>query len=77
MVTKTLTITEQAYGLLAENKLEEESFSEVIIRVMMPRKRKTLMNYFGILNKEAGQHLLDDLQLIREMNLKALREKFA
>ncbi|MBI2666863.1 antitoxin VapB family protein [Candidatus Woesearchaeota archaeon] len=77
MATKTLTITEQAYGLLSENKLEEESFSEVIVRVITPKKRRTLLDYFGILTLEEGELLFEDLEKIRAMNLKTLQKRFS
>lgn len=47
MVTKTLTITEHAYNLLARNKRHEESFSEEITRVF--GKRKPLLAFAGTL----------------------------
>ena len=75
MATKTLTITEDAYDLLAEHKLENESFSQEIRRIMAKRQRKSLLDFFGILSKEKGHELLRDLQEIREFNLRSLKEK--
>lgn len=54
MSTKTLTITEEAYKRLASLKRGKDSFSDVINREI---GKKNLMNYFGILSKEAGEAL--------------------
>ena len=75
MATKTLTITEDAYDLLAQNKLENESFSQEIRRVLAKRQKKSLLDFFGILSKEEGQELIDDLEKIRNFNLKSLKER--
>jgi len=45
MVTKTLTITDTAYGLLARNKLRDESFSQEIVRVF--NKKGSIMDLAG------------------------------
>ncbi len=45
MGVKTLTITEEAYELLARKKRGKESFSEVIKR--LPRERVELSDSFG------------------------------
>ncbi|KAF5432113.1 putative antitoxin, CopG family [Candidatus Methanophagaceae archaeon] len=46
MGTKTLTITEEAYKKLKVEKMEGESFSEVIGR-LTDRSRKDLMEFAG------------------------------
>ena len=40
MVHKTITISEEAYNLLKENKRENESFTEVIKRILSQKKKK-------------------------------------
>ena len=40
MAHKTITISEEAYNLLKENKRENESFTEVIKRVLSRKKNK-------------------------------------
>lgn len=73
MVTKTLTITEDAYGLLAESKLESESFSEEIRRIMGEKKSKSLMDFFGVLSEEEGDDILMVLEKKRDENRKYLK----
>lgn len=75
MVTKTLTITEDAYNILSQKKGREESFSEEIMRLFGTKKRKSLKEYFGILSKKEGEEMIADLEKIRKMNIKLLREK--
>ena len=50
MATKTLTITEDAYDLLAQKKLRGESFSQTIRRVLEPRRKRPLEDFFGIIS---------------------------
>jgi predicted CopG family antitoxin len=40
MAHKTITISEEAYNLLKENKRENESFTEVIKRILTHKKKK-------------------------------------
>jgi len=47
MGTKTITITEDAYKKLKVEKLEGESFSEVINRIT-DKGRKDLMEFAGV-----------------------------
>ena len=70
MTTKTLTIMEDAYNLLAAQKREGESFSETIRRVMSERPKKSLRNIVGMISKEEGDRILKDLAEQRVYNLK-------
>ena len=49
MATKTLTITEDAYGRLAALKEEDESFSDVITKIT---GKVSLLSIAGILTEE-------------------------
>lgn len=40
MAHKTITISEEAYNLLKESKKENESFTEVIKRVLKAKKKR-------------------------------------
>ena len=75
MATKTLTITEDAYDLLVENKMESESFSEEIRRLLSKRKRRKLSDFFGILSKEEGSAMIHDLEKIRKANTELMKKR--
>ena len=76
MVTKTLTIMEDAYQLLVQNKQKEESFSEEIRRLLDTKKsKKTFKDLFGILSEEEGSRMQKDLENIKKMNLKLLKTR--
>lgn len=62
MVTKTITILEDAYQLLLANKLKQESFSEEIIRTFSRRNPKKLSDFFGILSEKEGDAILAALE---------------
>jgi len=44
---KTITVSEEAYEILASHKKPGESFTEVIKRVLGDRKKKSIMDYWG------------------------------
>ena len=67
---------EDAYKLLLDNKLEKESFSEVIRRVLSKRKKKELIDFFGILSKEEGDFMLKDLEKSRKTDIKLEKKRF-
>ena len=75
MVTKTLTITEEAYKMLAANKLKDESFSEEIKRIMSNKNAKTLGEFSGIISEEEGVAMLEDLEKIRKKNIRIMEER--
>ncbi len=74
MATKTLTITEDAYGLLKQYKAEEESFSEEILRLLSKKRKKNLSAFFGILSDNDGKAMLKDLEKIKRANIQLLQE---
>ena len=63
MVTKTITITEDAYRILKSWKQGSESFSETIRR---KGKRRPLSDYYGILSKESGERFERAIMDMRE-----------
>ncbi len=77
MVTKTLTITEDAYNLLSANKLRDESFSEEIRRLFSKKGKKNLMDFFGILSKKDAGKMRKDLEDIKKMNIELLKKRLS
>ena len=71
MATKTLTIMEDVYQMLAENKMKGEGFSDELRRIFS-RKWSDLKE---LLNEEEGNNIIKDLEKIKKMNLKLLKEK--
>ncbi len=55
MATKTITIMDDAYELLKQEKTEKESFSDVIRKVIP--KKKSIWDFVGILTEEEGEKL--------------------
>ncbi len=49
MAHKTLTISEEAYEMLAELKKEGESFTDLILRIAEPLRKKKLSEFAGIM----------------------------
>ena len=58
MATKTISITEEAYGILKSWKGERDSFSSVIARL---GKKQDLTKYAGILSKKSAQDLRESV----------------
>ena len=52
MAHKTLTISEEAYEMLAELKKEGESFTELIKRITSPLRKKKLSEFAGMIKDE-------------------------
>lgn len=55
MVIKSLTITEDAYDTLKRLKYDEESFSDVILRIGKERGN-AVHRYFGVLKCSEEEH---------------------
>tara|TARA_Y100000310_G_scaffold345846_1_gene471132 strand:+ start:26111 stop:26344 length:234 start_codon:yes stop_codon:yes gene_type:complete len=75
MATKTLTIMEDVYQLLVDNKQKEESFSDELRRILSKKKSKHLRDFLGIISKEEGDLMLKDLDKVRSENIKILNNK--
>ncbi len=63
MVVKTITVTEDAYEALKSMKVEDESFSEVILRI---KKKRPLSDFFGVLSKETGDRMEAAMKEVRK-----------
>lgn len=68
MGTKTLSIRDETYSQLKSAKLEGESFSDVIDR-LLKKKKGNLSVYFGALkNEELLEGLEEDSRKIRKLS---------
>ncbi len=67
MATKTITITEDAYDLLAKLKRENESFSEVIKRTI---KKGSILEFAGAwnMNKKEAEELKERIKKMRDFS---------
>ena len=75
MATKTITITEAAFNILAEKKIGNESYSEMIKRVFSKRRTKKLEDFSGMLSEEEGKNIMADLKGIREKSIEMVKER--
>ena len=75
MTTKTLTIMEDSYKLLLERKLENESFSEEIRRILSKGRSKSLSDFFGIISEEEGEVMLKDLEMADKREIELLKKE--
>ena len=75
MATKTLTIMEDVYNLLVENKLKTESFSDELRRILSKKKARDLRDFFGILSDNEGGDILKELEKIRSANIDLLKKR--
>ena len=73
MVTKTLTITKEAYEQLKALKRPEESFSEAIKRIT--GSKHDIMRFAGILTEEEGEEMLAAIRKMREETGRQLKRK--
>ena len=46
-MVKPVSLSNQAYGVLSSIKKEDESFSDVILRISSKHKKGNLMKFFG------------------------------
>jgi predicted CopG family antitoxin len=63
MATKSITITTDAYDLLARHKGAHESFSDVITRIA---KKNNFLELKGVLSKEHAEELSRHVKELRK-----------
>ena len=73
MVTKTITVTKDAYEQLKALKRPEESFSEEIKRIT--GGKQDIMRFAGILSDNEGEEMLAAINKVREQSDKRLKRK--
>ncbi|MBD3408113.1 MAG: hypothetical protein GF411_18475 [Candidatus Lokiarchaeota archaeon] len=60
---KTISLSEEAYAILKKAKRENESFSQVVIRLA---QRRTLSDFIGCISEESVSRLTDALADFRQ-----------
>ena len=73
MVTKTITVTKDAYEQLKALKRPEESFSETIKRVA--GSKQDIMRFAGILSDEEAEEMKSAIKEMREYSAMRLKQK--
>jgi predicted CopG family antitoxin len=68
---------EDAYRLLLNNKLKDESFSDEIRRVFSKKRTKKLIDFFGILSDKEGEDILKGLEKSRKIDIKLDKKRIA
>jgi len=72
MATKNISITEEAYKILAKKKMVNESFSKVIVREI---GKRDIMDFAGILSSEEADELEENIRKIREIKEKGYKKR--
>jgi len=71
MATKTISITQEAYDRLKMRKENNESFSEVVMRLT---KRSSLRDLIGLFTKKEAYELRESVKSLRERMRKEIDE---
>lgn len=72
MGTKTINLSEEVYKILLEMKKDEESFSELIMRLTKPA---TLRDFIGIIPDESCEKLEENIEKVRKDRTELYKEK--
>ena len=75
MATKTISIMDDVYRMLVDNKLEEESFSDELRRILSKKKTKKLSEFFGILNEDEGKGIINILEKKSKINVEMKKKR--
>jgi len=75
MASKTISLEEGAYKLLLSAKRGDESFSEVVQRLLRPRE-DPMRRMVGIVNAQEGAAMRELLDKTREADRRATMDRF-
>ncbi len=73
MAHKTLTISEEAYEMLAELKKEGESFTELIKRITAPLRKKKLSEFAGMIKDEKFKKAALEIRHLKSTRLNRVK----
>ncbi len=76
MGTKTISIMDDVYDMLIKNKLEEESFSEEIRRIISKKNTRPLKDFFGVISEEEGDYIVKNLEKKRNLSKELKEERY-
>lgn len=74
MASKTISLEESAYALLAREKRPGESFSMVVHRLL--RRDDPMRRMIGLLSEETGREMAQFLEARREAEREATVERY-
>ena len=75
VTTKTLTIMEDVHKLLLDKKLENESFSEELRRLLSRKRERKLSEFFGLISDDEGEEMLNELKKIKSADTGLIKKR--
>lgn len=74
-MVKVISLSEEAYGRLKNRKTGEKSFSDIVIELTQPKKKRSIMEFFGVLKEDddfvkSFKKAIDDRKNIKLRDLK-------
>jgi predicted CopG family antitoxin len=65
-MTKVISLSNEAYQTLKDSKKPGESFSDVVLRVLKPKKKKSLLEFSGKWVGDDADEVLAEIMKDRE-----------
>ena len=75
-MTKVISLSNEAYQTLKKSKKPGESFSDVVLRIMKPQKKKSLLEFSGKWVGDDADEVLAQLMKDRERSTSRKVELF-